>query len=65
MNKINETDFLSVQNYVLLAFVLVFAIALQFFRFVLRKVDGECDEVTNSPSDYAAILRRLPAGTTE
>lgn len=65
VNKIHETDYLSVQNYVLLGFVLSFILAMQFFRYTFRRVNSECDEVTISPSDYAAILRRLPEGTTE
>jgi hypothetical protein len=34
-------------------------------RYAARKVERQCDEVINSPSDYAVILRRLPPGTTE
>lgn len=65
VNKINETDYLSAQNYVLLAFVVIFACIMQAIRYYFRKIKEDCDELVNSPSDYAIILRRLPSEATE
>lgn len=55
---------MSVQNYVLLGFVVFFLPLMQVIRYVFRKVEADCDSVTESPSDYAVILKRLPPGTT-
>ena len=65
VNKINKDDYLSVQNYVLLAFVVIFIFMMQCFRRNFRRIEEDCDEMVDSPSDYAIILRRLPPLTTE
>lgn len=60
VNKIDENDYLSVQNYVLLAFVLLFVFLAQWVRYTFRQIEEDCDEMSDSPSDYAIIIRRLP-----
>jgi phosphotransferase system glucose/maltose/N-acetylglucosamine-specific IIC component len=65
INKKSNRNFLEIQSYLGLAFVLICIFFFHFFRFQARKLQRECDEVINSPSDYAIILRRLPADITE
>ena len=65
VNKINKDDYLSVQNYVLLAFIMVHIFVMQYVRYRARKVEEECDEMVDTPSDYTIILRRLPPLTTK
>ena len=65
VNKINKNDYLSVQNYVLLVFVVVYIFLMQYIRYRARKVEEECDDMVDTPSDYAIILRRLPPLTTK
>jgi hypothetical protein len=36
-----------------------------YFRYKARGLMQQCDEVVDSPSDYAIILRRLPEKVTE
>lgn len=38
INKVTDTDSLASQNYVLLAFVIIFVFMMQFFRWNLRKI---------------------------
>ena len=64
INKINADNYLSIQNYMLLAFVVLCFFIFQCFRYNFRSVEDECDDIVDSPSDYAMILRRLPADTT-
>ena len=54
---------LTIQNYTVVGFVIVFIILMQFIRRSFRKVEDDCDDAIDSPSDYAMILRRLPEGT--
>lgn len=61
----NESDLLSIQNYILLAFVVVNLLLFQYFRYNFRQIEEECDDIVNSPSDYAIILRRLPENITK
>jgi hypothetical protein len=65
VNKINDISYLSVQNYVLLVFVLLFSLLMQLIRYRARKIISVCDSLINSPSDYAAMISRLPHGVTE
>ena len=51
---------LTIQNFTLLAFVILSVFLMQYFRYRFRKVEDECDDIITSPSDYALILRRLP-----
>lgn len=44
---------------------MVVILFLQFLRLKGRELKKECDEVIDSPSDYAVILRRLPPKTNE
>ena len=60
VNKIKEESTLSVQNYVLVAFVFLFFFIVQFLRYNFRKLEMFCDQLVNSPSDYSIIIRRLP-----
>ena len=64
INKISSDAYLSIQNYVLLGFVVVSLFVFQCFRYNFRSVEDECDDIVDSPRDYAMILRRLPADTT-
>lgn len=54
---------MAIQNYTLLAFVLVSIVVFQYIRYSFRKMEDDCDDVITSPSDYALILRRLPPDT--
>lgn len=36
-----------------------------YFRYKARQLIQQCDELVDSPSDYAIILRRLPEKVTE
>jgi hypothetical protein len=65
VNKRSSELYFSLQGYVELAFIIVAVIFFQGMRLAGRKLEKECDEVIDSPSDYAVILRRLPPGTTE
>lgn len=65
INKISEPSYMAIQNYTLLAFVLVSIPVFQYIRYNFRRVEDECDDVITSPSDYALILRRLPEETTK
>ena len=64
-NKMNNNDLLSIQNYILLTFVVINIVLFQFFRYNFRQIEEECDDIINSPSDYAVILRRLPEEITK
>ena len=60
INKVTIENFLTLQNYTVVGFVVIFIIAMQFIRRDFRKVEDDCDDAIDSPSDYAMILRRLP-----
>lgn len=53
------------QSYLAVAYVVVVVLFFHYFRRKARQLKQECDEIVNSPSDYAIILRRLPANVTE
>jgi hypothetical protein len=60
VNKKSNSSYLSIQSYLALLYVVV---AILFFHYIRRKarmLEQECDEIVDSPSDYAIILRRLP-----
>lgn len=63
-NKSKNNSLLTIQNYMVMAFCILAILVLQYFRYNFRKIEDECDELINTPSDYAIILRRLPEGTT-
>lgn len=65
INKTSLQGYLSIQNYTVLAFTIIFLFAMQGFRYSFRKVEDDCDDAVDSPSDYAMILRRLPDGVTK
>lgn len=60
INKVSAEDYLSIQNYILLAYVVIFFFMIQCIRYRFRSVEDNCDDIVDSPSDYAMILRRLP-----
>lgn len=60
INKSSHYAYLSIQNYTVLAFVVISFFVFQGFRYTSRKLEDECDDIIDSPSDYAIILRRLP-----
>lgn len=65
VNKESDTHALSIQSYLAVAYVALAVLFFQYFRTRARQLRRECDEIVDSPSDYAIILRRLPAGVTE
>jgi hypothetical protein len=65
INKRSKSGYLEVQTYLGLVFVIVCILCFQYFRYKARQLMQECDEVVDSPSDYAIILRRLPKDVTE
>lgn len=65
INKRSSSFYLSIQCYLELLFIIVVILFLQWLRLKGRELKKECDEVIDSPSDYAVILRRLPPKTTE
>lgn len=64
-NKSTSLLFLSIQNYTLLAFSLLSIFIMHYFRYKFRIIEDECDDMINTPSDYAVILRRLPEDTSK
>ena len=64
LNKRSKSGYLSVQSYLGLAFVVVCILFFHYFRYKARELMQQCDEVVDSPSDYAIILRRLPETVT-
>lgn len=65
INKQSNTTYLSIQSYISLGFVVVTILFFHFFRYKSRQLQEQCDEIINSPSDYAIILRKLPPSITE
>jgi hypothetical protein len=65
VNKKDENNYLSIQNYILLTFVVLSIFIFQFFRYRFRKIVDDIDESIASPADYSIIFKRLPKGTTE
>lgn len=65
INKRSSSIYMSVQGYLELAFILLVICFFQLIRAMGRKLKQQCDEVVDSPSDYAVILRRLPPNITE
>ena len=65
VNKEQQQNYLSIQNYLALAYIVVAILFFHYFRAQARKLEQECDEIIDSPSDYAIVLRRLKAGVTE
>jgi hypothetical protein len=61
INKRGETRLLSIQSYLGMAYVFAAVIYLHYFRLKARQLEQECDEIVDSPSDYAIVLRRLPS----
>lgn len=53
------------QSYLAVAYVVVAVLFFHYFRTKARQLKQECDEIVDSPSDYAIILRRLPANVSE
>lgn len=60
INKQSNIEFLSIQTYLALSFIVVTIIYFHYFRYKARQLQLICDEVVDSPSDYAIIIRRLP-----
>ncbi len=65
INKNTKGDFMAIQSYLALVFVVVTILFFQYFRYKARVLQKECDEVIDSPSDYAIIMRMLPPKITE
>lgn len=65
VNKKDNITFLSIQSYLGLTYVAMIIVLFHYLRHQGRVLEEECDEVVNSPSDYAIILRRLPPEITE
>lgn len=60
VNKKNESSYLSIQNYILLTFVVLSIPIFQFFRYRFRLIVEDIDDFSASASDYSIILKRLP-----
>lgn len=65
INKKSSETYFQLQAWIELACILGVVLFLQWTRYGGRKLERKCDEVIDSPSDYAVILKRLPHGTTE
>lgn len=65
INKESNSTYLSIQSYLAVGYVLVAILYLHYLRYRARQMEQECDEIVNSPSDYAIILRKLPKDTSE
>lgn len=65
VNKGSRILYLTIQSYLSLLFVIISIVFFHYFRFKARELEQQCDEVIDSPSDYAIILRRLPLEITE
>lgn len=65
INQIPESAYLTNQNYLVLGFVVIFVISMQYYRYNFRIVEDQADDFITSPSDYALILRRLPPDTAK
>jgi len=65
LNKASHTFYLQIQNYLVLALVVVIIIIMHYVRWSARRLEVECDALVDSPSDYSMIIRRLPEGYTE
>lgn len=60
VNKESNSLYLSIQSYLAVAFVVVSILFFHYIRVKARQLKQECDEIVDSPSDYAIILRKLP-----
>jgi hypothetical protein len=65
VNKENNQDFLSIQAYLSLLYVVLSVAFFQVLRLQARRLEQECDEIVSSPSDYAIVLRQLPKNIIE
>lgn len=48
VNKVSEENYLSIQNYTVLAFSVLSIVVLQYFRYRFRKLEDECDDLITS-----------------
>ncbi len=56
VNKKDESSYLSIQNYILLTFVVLSIPIFQLIRYRFRKIVDDIDEFVASPADYSMIL---------
>jgi len=64
INKSTHTTNLQIQNYLVLALIVLVIFIIHYFRWSARKLEVECDALVDSPSDYSMIIRRLPQDYT-
>lgn len=65
INKRSSETYFQLQAWIELGCILGVILFLQWTRYGGRKLERKCDEIIDSPSDYAVILKRLPPGTSE
>jgi len=49
-----------IQSYLVMGFTLLYNVLLQYLIYRIRHTEQDCDQGTNSPSDYSIIIRGLP-----
>lgn len=59
-NKRNETDLLAVQNVLSFIGLCMMLVYFQYIRYLMRKIEVECDEEIVSPSDYSLMMVGFP-----
>ena len=64
-NKIQDQSSITVQNYLLMTFIILFIFIIQFMIYTIRKGDQRSDAEINSPSDYSLLITQLPEGVAE
>lgn len=64
-NKITDTKSLTIQNYLLAAFLFLYVLFIQYLTYFMRLKERKSDEQIDSPSDYSIMVSELPEGTTE
>ena len=64
-NKIQNDTTITIQNYLLMTFIILFLLFMQFLIYSIRKGDQKSDDQINSPSDYSLLISQLPDGVAE
>lgn len=49
----------------MVGFIVAYIFCSHIIRYKFRKIKIECDEIVDSSSDYAIIIRRMIEGVTE
>ncbi|EGR29412.1 protein kinase domain protein [Ichthyophthirius multifiliis] len=59
-NKRNQTDLMDYQSIVNIICIFLVILLLQYFRYVQRKVNVECDIADISVNDYTVMISNIP-----